>query len=142
MVKKMMREPKVPNKYDLTPEKIRGLKFDRSKIGEPVFWRNNVISAWCITRDTAKDKNDYMFGTYDSFWLGIYDDDAEAYAGKLRFYFDSYGGMCSYEFKKFYNYSEIEYELDLEIQEMALEVLNQLIDDGVLYFDVQTNSEE
>lgn len=130
-----MRKPKVPNKYNLTPAMIPKLKYDRSKVGEPMFWRNDVIDAWCITRDTAKDGNDYIFYTYDIFWLGIYDDKAKSYAGKLRYFFDSYGGMCSYKFTKFYDYSEIEYEMDLEIQEKALEVLNQLIDDGVLYFD-------
>ena len=129
-----MRKPKVPNKYNLTPDKIRKLKYDRTKIGEPVFWRNNVIDAWCISRNTAKDGRDYTFGTYDSFWLGIYDDNAKSYAGKLRFYFDSYGGMCSYNFTKFYDYTEIQYEMDLEIQEKALEIINQLIDNGVLYF--------
>ena len=130
-----MRKPKVPNKYDLTPAMIRKLKYDRSKIGEPVFWRNDVIDAWCISRDTAKYSEDHVCGTYDSFWLGIYDDDAKAYAGELRIYFDCYGEMCSYNFKKFYDYSEIEYEMDLEIQEQALEILNQLIDDGVLFFE-------
>lgn len=130
-----MRKPKVPNKYNLTPEKIRKLKYDRSKIGKPVFWRNNVIDAWCITTDTAKNGADYTYGTYDSFWLGIYDDNAEHFAGKLRFWFDSYGGMCDYNFTKFYKESEILDEMDLEIQEKALEIFNQLIDDGVLYFE-------
>lgn len=130
-----MRKPKVPNKYNLTPDMIPKLKYDRSKIGEPMFWRNNVINAWCITRNTANDGNDHRFGTYDGFWLGIYDDKAKSYAGKLRYYFDSYGGMCSYNITKFYDESEIENEMDLEIQEKALEVLNQLIDDGVLMLD-------
>lgn len=130
-----MRKPKVPNKYNLTPDKIRKLKYDRSKVGKPVFWRNNVIDAWCITRDTAKNGADLTYGTYDSFWLGIYDDNAKEYAGKLRYYFDSYGGMCSYKFTKFYEESEIENAMDLEIQEKALEILNKLIDDGVLYME-------
>ena len=129
-----MRKPRIPNKYDLTPAKIRKLKYDRSKIGEPVFWRNNVINAWCITRDTAKDGNDYTFGTYDSFWLGIYDDNAKSYAGKLRIDFDSWGGMMSYNFDTFYDELQIDNMMDLEIQEKALEILNQLIVDGVLYF--------
>ena len=130
-----MRKPKVPNKYNLTPAMIRKLRYDRSKVGEPTFWRNNVIDAWCITRDTAKNGNDRTFGTYDSFWLGIYDDDAKSYAGKLRYYFDSYGGMCSYKFDRFYDELQIDNMDDLEIQEKALEVLNQLIDDGVLMLD-------
>ena len=130
-----MRKPKIPNKYNLTPAMIPKLKYDRSKIGEPVFWRNNVIDAWCITRDTAKNSKDYEFGTYDSFWLGIYDDNAKSHAGKLKFWFDSYGGMCDYNITKFYDESQIDDMDDLEIQEKALEVLNQLIDDGVLWIE-------
>ena len=130
-----MRKPKVPNKYNLTPDKISKLKYDRSKIGEPTFWRNNVIDAWCIIRSTAKNSLDRECGTYDSFWLGIYDDDARSYAGELQFWFDSYGGMCSYNFTEFYKESEIQYEMDLEIQEKALEILNQLIDEGVVIIE-------
>ena len=130
-----MRKPKIPNKYNLTPSKVWKLKYNRSKIGEPVFWRNNIINAWCISRNTAKNCKDLEYGTYNSFWLGIYDDDTKAYAGKLRITFDSYGGMCGYNIKKFYDPREIENEMDLEIQEKALEILNKLIDDGVLYFE-------
>ena len=44
-----MRQPTVENKYDLTMAKIRKLKItDRSQIGKPLFWRNDVIGAWCI----------------------------------------------------------------------------------------------
>ena len=44
-----MRKPKVDNKYNLTMAKIRKLKIaDRSQIGKPLFWRNDVIGAWCI----------------------------------------------------------------------------------------------
>ena len=130
-----MRKPKVKNKYNLTPTKIKKLKYNRELIGEPTFWRNNVISAWCISRNTIKNSKDDEFGTYDEFWLGIYDDDAKAYAGKLRIDFTSYGGMCSYNFKKFYDFSEIENEMDLEIQEKCLEVINTLIDKQVLYME-------
>ena len=139
---KLMRKPKVPNKYNLTPAMIPKLKYDRSKIGEPMFWRNKAIDAWCITRNTAKDGRDHTYGTYDGFWLGVYDDDAKSYAGKLGYYFDSYGGICHYKFTKFYDFSQIEYEMDLEIQEKALEVLNQLIDDGVLIIESSEEKED
>jgi len=44
-----MRKPTVKNKYNLTMAKIRKLKIvDRSKVGKPLFWRNDVIGAWCI----------------------------------------------------------------------------------------------
>lgn len=42
-----MRQPTVENKYNLTMAKIRKLKIaDRSQIGKPLFWRNDVIGAW------------------------------------------------------------------------------------------------
>lgn len=130
-----MRKPKVKNKYNLTPQNIKKLKFNRAQIGEPLFWRNNVINAWCITKTTIRNSKDAEFGTYNEFWLGIYDDDAKAYAGKLRVSFSAYGGMCKYEFKKFFDPSEIENELDLQIQEQAISVLNELIDKQILYFE-------
>lgn len=41
-----MRKPKVENKYNLKPSDINKLIVkDRSKIKEPLFWRNNVINA-------------------------------------------------------------------------------------------------
>lgn len=127
-----MRKSKIKNKYNLTPSKINELVANREKVGEPIFWRNNVINAWCISLNTAKNSKDMEFGTYDEFWLGIYDEDAKSYAGKVRYHFSAYGGMCSYNFNKFFDYTEIENEMDLEIQEKAMEKLNQLIDEGVL----------
>lgn len=117
---------RVPNKYNLTMEDLKKhlvLK-DRSKVGEPRFWRNNVINAYCISVSAGP----YL--SADSFWLGIHD---KLYNGKIvRCYFDSFGGMCSYDFEKFYDPSDIENQYDLEIQEKALEILNGLIDDGIL----------
>lgn len=40
--------------------------------------------------------------------------------------------MGKYEFYDFYNYKEIENERDLQTQEKLLEVLNMLIDEGIL----------
>lgn len=127
-----IRKPKVSNKYNLTIDKIKKLKVNESKrnlICEPLFWRNNVISAWCITES---------FGNYyacSEYWIGIYDVDAKSYKGKFRFYFSSLGGMCSYKFKKFFDYSEIENELDLCVQEAFLEKINYLIDNKILMIE-------
>ena len=129
--KYIMREPTVPNIYNLTVPIIRQLRVDRSKVGEPWFWRNNVISAWCLSGSTAKCAADDEFGTCDEYWLGVYDEDAKAYAGKIRVSFSAYGGMCGYNFKEFYNPKDIENELDLEIQEKFLKVMNDLIERGV-----------
>ena len=118
-----MREPTVKNKYNLTIPKIKGLKIgDRGKIKEPLFWRNNIISAWCILKRYRDNE----------FWLGIYDEDAPAYKGKFRIDFSTYDGMCEYDFKKFFQEKNIENEMDLRIQELALETINQLIDEGAL----------
>ena len=126
-----MREPKVKNIYGLTVPMIRELRVDRNKItGEP-FWRNNVIGAWCLSGSTAKCAADHEFCTTDEYWLGVYDEDAKAYAGKIRVTFSSYGGMCGYSFKEFYNPKDIENELDLRVQEMFLDVMNKLIERGV-----------
>ncbi len=129
--KYVMREPTIPNIYNLTVPMIRQLQVDRSKVGEPWFWRNNVISAWCLSGSTAKCAADDEFGTTDEYWLGVYDEDAKAYAGKIRVTFSAYGGMCGYNFKEFYNPKDIENELDLEIQEKFLKVMNDLIERGV-----------
>ena len=126
-----MREPKVKNIYGLTIPMIRELKVDRSKITEAPFWRNNVIRAWCLSGSTAKCAADEEFCTTDEYWLGVYDEDAKAYAGKIRVTFSAYGGMCGYNFKEFYNPKDIENELDLRIQEMFLSVMNDLIERGI-----------
>ena len=120
-------KPKVQNKYNLTVKDIKHLKIlDRTKITSPLWWRNDVISAWCISKEVGSCYDS------DSFWMGVYDEDAKAYAGKIRVSFDSYGGMCGYNFNKFYCLDDIENWMDYKIQEEALGVINQLIDDGVL----------
>ena len=115
-----MRKPQVDNKYNLTMAKIRRLKIaDRSKVCEPLFWRNDVIGAWCICGSSGDDM-DRRFATNNEFWIGIYDLNAKAYAGKFRVHLSSCGGMCGYTFNKFYQQKDIDNEQDLEIQEKFL----------------------
>lgn len=131
-----MRKPKVKNKYNLTVKDLKRLKVgNKDKLCAPLFWRNNVINAWCISKNTCKNRKDDEFGTYDEFWIGIYDEDAKSYAGKIRVTFSAYGGMCSYNFKNFFDYKEIENTIDLEIQEMFIETINQLLDEQILYLE-------
>lgn len=138
----IMREPTVPNIYGLTIPIIRQLRVDRSKItGEP-FWRNNVINAWCLSGSTAKCAADDEFCATDEYWLGVYDEDAKFYAGKIRVNFSAYGGICSYVFKEFYNPKDIENELDLRIQEQFLRVMNDLIERGVFMMPAKESEEE
>lgn len=127
-----MRKPRVKNKYNLTIPQIKKLVIkDRSQVCAPLFWRNNVISAWCISGH-AGAKADERFSTDNEYWLGIYDEDAKAYKGKFRFEFSTYGGMCGYRFNKFFQPADIECENDLLIQERFLEKINELLDKGIL----------
>ncbi len=127
-----MRKPRIKNKYNLTMKDIRNLQInDRTQLKEPLFWRNHVVKAWCISKTTIKNQYDDMYGTYNSFWIGIFDENCDRKV-KFRVNVDSHGGMCSYNFKKFFDYKEIECDMDLEIQEKLLETVNQLIDMGIL----------
>lgn len=127
-----MRNPRIKNKYNLTMKDVRNLKInDRTQLKEPLFWRNHVVKAWCISKTTIKNQYDDIYGTYNDFWLGIFDEDCDRKV-KLRVNVSTHGGMCRYNFKKFFDYKEIEHEIDLEIQEKLLETVNQLIDMGIL----------
>ncbi len=131
-MKSLHRKPMVENKYNLTISKIKKLQIgNRSLLSEPLFWRNNVISAWCISGSSGTSA-DHRYGTDNGYWIGIYDEDAKAYAGKFRINFSSYGGMCGYTFNSFYRPADIENENDLRIQELFLEKINYLIDLGIL----------
>ena len=134
-MQKLHRNPEVCNKYKLTIKDIKKLKVgNRALIGEPVFWRNNVINAWCISGSSGTEA-DHRFGTDNGYWIGIYDEDAKAYAGKFRINFSTYGGMCGYNFNSFFKPKDIENENDLRIQELFLEKINYLIDNGILVID-------
>lgn len=120
-------EPKVGNRYNLTYATAQNLKIGkRELISEELFYRNDQIAAWCIYKES-----DLRWGE-DSFWLGIYDEDAPVYPGEFRFRFTSYGGMCGYVFEEFYNPNEIQNKFDLMIQEKFLNTINQLLDLGIL----------
>lgn len=124
-----MREPRVKNRYNLTVDCIKSLKvIDYSKIGEPLFWRNNSINAWCMSGNTMRSHEDSRFGSYSSYWIAIKDDEPT----RVDIKFSAYGGMCDYEFNEFYNKSFIQNDIDLRIQESALETINRLIDEGIL----------
>lgn len=123
----LIKNPRVPNKYELTIEKIKSLKVgDITKFKEPTFWRNNIVNAWCISYGTEKDSGNML--SPDSFWIGFYDN------GDFKFYFTSYGDMCGYDFEEFYNPNEIEIIDDFLVQEKFLEKINLLIDEGILIF--------
>lgn len=126
-----MRAPCVANKYNLTPKSVSQLKVNPQKLKEPYFWRNNQIGAWCISGNTAKSSSDHEFGTYNAFWLGVYDKNSPSEPDNIQLKFFVYGDICQYIFDSFYNFFQIEHEIDLEIQEMFLAKINELIDKGV-----------
>ena len=114
------------NKYNLTPTNIKKLKVNRDLLNEENgFWRNNVINAWCISEEIGVD--------YDSteYWLGVYDKPNADGSTKIKLSFTVYGGMCGYEFKKFFNPAEIEHESDYIIQYEFIKKMNELIDKGI-----------
>ncbi|WP_097005345.1 hypothetical protein [Lacrimispora amygdalina] len=128
-----MRKPMVENKYNLRPKDIKRAKVLKSeRLHEDPFWRNDVVGAWCLSENTSKTVSDYMYCTYNDYWLGFYDDDAKSYAGKIKLSCSAHGGMSNYNFKEFFNPKEIENEMDLEIQEKLLARFNWLIDNGIV----------
>ena len=73
-MQKLHRKPEVSNKYELTIKDIKKLKVgNRSLLCEPLFWRNNVINACCISGSSGTAA-DHRFGTDDGYWIGIYED--------------------------------------------------------------------
>ena len=124
-----MREPRVENKYHLKPADIRkAIVINEKRLHKAPFWRNNIISAWCLSDNAGKG----YYGPMDSYWIGFYDKDAKAYAGKVRMSCDSYEEMCNYQFKTFFNPKDIEFECDLELQEKLLDRMNWLIDEEII----------
>ncbi len=122
------REPKVKNKYNLKVADLRKLVVLKPEcICEPLFWRNSVIDAWCLSGEVGS-----IPGTEVSYWLGIYDENARAYKGKTRVSFSSFGGMCGYNFNVFFKESDIETIQDLEMQEQFMDKINYLLDNGIL----------
>ena len=130
---KIMRKPKVENKYNLKPKDIqKAVILDYDKLHKSTFLRNDVVQAWCLSETTIKNREDDEYGCYNEYWIGFYDKDAKSYAGKIRLSCSAYGGMCSYNFKKFFNPKEINCEIDLEIQEKLLKRINWLIDERII----------
>lgn len=128
-----MREPLVRNKYGIKPKDIeKAILINKEKLGQPPFWRNDGVQAYCLSDSTIKNPKDSKFGTYNSYWIGFYDSDAKHHAGKIRLSCTSYGGMCSYNFNEFFNPNEIECTIDLEIQEKLLKRINWLIEEQII----------
>lgn len=123
---KELKEAQKLNKYNLTMPLLRKNLYVKNEEGikKNPFWRNDVIQAWCVSGGTIGEENEY--------WLGIYDKDAETYAGKIRIHFTTYDGMCSYDFDRFFTKGSVENRFDFDIQKQFILRINRLIEDGVL----------
>lgn len=130
MKKNKMRKPKVENKYNLKPKDIqKATILDYKRLKQEPFWRNNVIGAWCLSGGAGKG---FYGNSINTYWIGFYDKDAKACAGKIRLSCSAMEDMCNYDFKKFFDYTEIDDEVDLELQEKLLERINWLIDEKII----------
>lgn len=129
-----MRKPKVPNKYNLKPKDIcKAVILDEERLHQSPFWRNNIVHAWCLSGSAGEGF--YSDNAIDEYWIGFYDADAPAFAGKIKISVSSCEGMCNYIFDTFYNPEDIENLADLEIQEKLLDRMNWLLEEGIVKID-------
>lgn len=116
-----------PNKYNLTVKSIKKLKIlDWDRLKKKTWYNKAMLTGnwWCHVEWCN------LLGDYDDedeFWIGFNEDN-----DKIDCSFSSYGGMCSYEFEKFYNFNDIENKYDMNVQANTIKWLNQMIDDGIL----------
>ena len=117
---------KYPNKYNLTPKSIKKLKIlDWGRLKEKT-WHNNALSGnwWCHLEGS---NSDCSYDDDDEFWIGFNEDN-----NKIDYSFSSYGGMCHYNFKNFYDSKDIENKYDMQMQVNTIRWLNMMIDEGIL----------
>lgn len=116
-----------PNKYNITPKKIKKIKvLDWEKLKKNT-WFNKAMNkpCWChlcgCEYPGSKKYNDFS-----EFWIGFYED------GRVDYHFSTNDGMCRYEFDKFYDSKEIEHKADMQVQVNAISYLNFLIDNKII----------
>lgn len=55
MKEKIMRRPKIENKYNLKPKDIeKAVILDYNRLHQSPFWRNDVVQAWCLVGGSGK----------------------------------------------------------------------------------------
>ena len=124
-----MRAPTVENPYSLTISIIRKLRVnDRSRLTKPLYKRSAKTQSWVYTEKVGRGDKSV------SFWLRFYDTDANAYAGKFRFGFTQGKAGEPYTFNKFYREKDLLSENHLLAQELFLQKVRSLIDEGTLSF--------
>lgn len=127
-----MRAPMIENKYNLDMAEVRKLAIaNRSKLGTFGFEYRPDLKAW-YKEVIVGDADDIRFATSSEYCMYLYDENAPHNAGQFDVQVYCYGGMCHYNFHAFYDPKEIEYTIDLCIQEALLDELNRLLDEGIL----------
>lgn len=118
---------KYPNKYNLTPAKIKDLKvldWDRLKKHT---WYNTAMKNtgewWCHLEGCQAEGLKY--NDEDEFWIG-FDEKHD----RIDYSFTCYEGMCGYNFKEFYKNTENRYDLGVHVN--TIKYLNMLLDEGIL----------
>ena len=142
-MKKLFREPKIKNKYDLNEKRMNSLVvLDRNRLKDYGFFYNPIINAWYYYDFVGESR---LYAD-NEFWIGIYDETFEKRCNmtkreikertnlnnKIRFKFTYYGTDCEYRIKTFYDARRILNECDLEIQEKFIDLMNQLIDEKII----------
>ena len=120
---------KYPNKYNLTPKNIKKLKIlDWDRLMEKTWYNAAMLSGnwWCHLNGSG-DSGAERYGDDTEFWIGFNRDN-----DKINCHFSSWGGMCGYDFKEFYDFKSIENDLDYMCQINAIQWLNMMIDEGIL----------
>ena len=128
---------KYENKYNLKPKDIEhAIVLNLQALHDKPFWYNNVVKAWCLSGGSGKG----LYGGYEyEYWIGFYDEDAPAHAGKIKVHCSSYEGMCTYKFKEFFNSKEISNLYELQLQQELLRVINKLIDSKIISIEKGDN---
>lgn len=115
-----------PNKYNLTPKKIKTLKIlDWERLKKHT-WYNEAMKKtgkwWChLEGCNIGGKYDDM----DEFWIGFNEKD-----NRIDYHFTCWEGMGGYNFTEFYKETENRY--DLQVQVNAIKYLNMLLDEKIL----------
>ena len=117
---------KYPNKYNLTPDKIKQLKIlDWERLKKHT-WYNTAKKKtgdwWCHLEGCNLNGK---YNDFDEFWIGFNEKD-----NSIDYHFSALEGMCNYIFDEFYKDTENQY--DLHVQVNAIRYLNMLIDEKIL----------
>lgn len=119
-----------PNKYNLTPAKLHKLIVKDWVRLKKNTWHNEAMKdtgSWWCHLEGSQEPDNTKYCDDDEFWIGFNEVD-----NTIKFWFSSYEGMCGYEFKKFYDFNEIDNKFDLNVQVNAIRWLNKMIDEKIL----------